>query len=185
MKLIGLKKIHQGKYLSYYNAIYENDNKEEKIYEFVSRNNNLKDLNHFDFKPLSICMVIKSQKEDCILLEKEFRLSINDFCYNLPQGLIDDGETICEASKRELEEETGLLLTDISKVYPPSLTEEGITSDTLCMVYGHAKGKIIHTNHSNEDISAVWVNKEEASSLLKENYIMSVRVQLALIDFIK
>ena len=43
--------------------------------------------------------------EDLVLLQKEFRMATNNWVYNFPAGLIDEGETPEEAAIRELKEE--------------------------------------------------------------------------------
>ena len=53
--------------------------------------------------------VIALTKEDKLLLVRQFRFGVNDFTWELPAGLIDPGESIEEAARRELEEETGYI----------------------------------------------------------------------------
>ena len=48
---------------------------------------------------------IESTEDGDILVCKEFRYPLNDFCYEFPAGLIDEGETPEEAAIRELKEE--------------------------------------------------------------------------------
>ena len=185
MKLIEVKKIIEGNYLSFYNAKYLNEKNEIKIYEFVSRNKNLSIDNLISDKPSGVCMIIFNETKTKLLLLKEFRLTVNEYVYNLPEGLIEKDETICEASKRELEEETGLKLVSVDNVLPPSLAEEGITNDLLVYVYGIARGRIKMTSFSNEVIEPLWVSKEDALNLIKQNVLFSSRAEVVVNDFIK
>lgn len=50
------------------------------------------------------------EDDEKILLNKEYRMSVGGFVYNFPAGLIDDGETPEQAARRELKEETDLIL---------------------------------------------------------------------------
>lgn len=69
--------------------------------------------------------------DDKILLSKEYRYVIDDFSWEIPGGGIDSGETPEEAAIRELEEETGLQVTQLEKLgmfYPlSSFNTESIT----------------------------------------------------------
>lgn len=46
-------------------------------------------------------------EEDRVLLVRQFRLPANQELWELPAGRIDAGETVLDAAKRELREETG------------------------------------------------------------------------------
>lgn len=51
--------------------------------------------------------VLPVVEEGRILLVKQYRNAIDDISYEVPAGLIDDGETPEQAAARELREETG------------------------------------------------------------------------------
>ena len=180
MKLINLTKIHQGKYLTYYVADYENKEGNIKSYEFISRDNNLS-LETFGHNvPAGVGMVILNETKDKILLQKEFRLACNRFIYNFPAGLIDVGETPEQAAKRELKEETGLDLIEIKDSLSPSYANQGTSDELMTIVIGTARGEITNSCYVNEEIEAKWYTKEEIKRLLEEGAYMSVRTQMFL-----
>ena len=51
--------------------------------------------------------VIAITKDGQMILERQFRHGLGKTCYELPCGVIEEGETPLEAAKRELLEETG------------------------------------------------------------------------------
>lgn len=51
--------------------------------------------------------VIARTVEGKIILVRQFRFGIGDYTLEIPGGMIDKGETISEAAKREMREETG------------------------------------------------------------------------------
>ncbi|MES3517180.1 MAG: NUDIX hydrolase [Natronomonas sp.] len=47
-----------------------------------------------------------------VVMVEQFRPAIRELCYELPAGIVEDGESFVEAGVRELEEETGLRAMD-------------------------------------------------------------------------
>ncbi len=73
-------------------------------------------------------VVILAEKEDKILLVKQFRYPMKEIMFELPAGKLEIGEDPFEAAKRELEEETGYSAnkwTDLGYVYTsPGYSDE-------------------------------------------------------------
>lgn len=180
MKLIDLKKIHEGKYLTYYVADYLNKNNEIKSYEFISRDNNLTKENFGKNKPAGVGLVPFSLDKNKILLQSEFRLATNRFVYNFPAGLIDNGETPEEAAKRELKEETGVDLIKVIDVLSPSYASQGTSDELMVIVICLCEGEIQESCFADEEINAKWYTKEEIRKLLNDGAFMSVRTQMFL-----
>ncbi len=44
-----------------------------------------------------------------LVMVEQFRPTIRELCYELPAGIVEDGESFAEAGRRELEEEVGLV----------------------------------------------------------------------------
>ena len=180
MKLKNLKKIHEGKYLTYYVADYELNNGGIKSYEFISRDKNLT-LETFGHNvPAGVGMVPISEDDSKILLQKEFRLATNNWVYNFPAGLIDKGETPIEAARRELKEETGVELVKVEAELSPSYASQGTSDEKMVIVICRVKGEIKKSCYAEEEIEANWYTKEEIKKLLDEGAYMSVRTQMFL-----
>lgn len=184
MKLIDLKKIHKGKFLSYYEAIYENENHHQKRYEFISRNPSLTKETFGNNKPAGVGMVCFSMDKKKVLLEAEFRLACNRFVYNFPAGLIDEGETPAEAAKREIKEETGVEIKEIIKELSPSYASQGTSDELMVIVIAKCEGEIAKSCYEDEEIVAKWYDKEEVRKLLDEGAYMSVRTQMFLYQWV-
>jgi ADP-ribose pyrophosphatase len=101
---------------------------------------------------------------DEIVLGNEFRPGVmvgGDYPYtdNLVAGSIEKDETAQDAAVREMQEETGLLLSNPVLIHPGAYVSSGGTSEKIAIVYGtvdtgHAGG--IHGNATeNEDILTV------------------------------
>lgn len=180
MKLIDLKQIHKGKYLSYYLATYLNKDNQIKEYEFISRDKDLTKDKFGHNLPAGVGLVPLSLDKSKVLLQAEFRLATNRFVYNFPAGLIDKGETAEVAAKRELKEETGLDLVEVIATLSPSYASQGTSDELMQILICTCKGEIKESCYADEEITARWYTKEEIKELLKQNAFMSVRTQMFL-----
>lgn len=180
MKLTKLNKIHEGKYLSYYEADYINNEGHIKRYEFISRNKNLTIDQFGKVNPAGVGMVPFSIDKSKVLLQKEFRLACNNWVYNFPAGLIDEGETPEIAAKRELKEETGVDLVKIEATLSPSYASQGTSDEMMYIVICLVEGEIKQSCFADEEIEAKWYTKEEIKDLLAKKVFMSVRTQMFL-----
>ncbi len=77
----------------------------------------------------AVIMPIDEKKR--ILLVRQYRLPARDYLWELPAGRVDKGETVLQAAKRELREETGLRakrFTKLASFYvSPGFLEEKMT----------------------------------------------------------
>jgi ADP-ribose pyrophosphatase len=49
-----------------------------------------------------------------VVMVEQFRPTIRELCYELPAGIVEDGESYAEAGARELEEEVGLVADSVA-----------------------------------------------------------------------
>ncbi len=112
------------------------------------------------------------EKKDKIVLVKQYRVPVNDYIYELPAGLCEDGEDFHNAAIREMYEETGLKFEPL-KVDPmfehPRFTSIGMSDESVATVYGYGYGipTSIH-EEASEEIEVVIADKEEVKRILKE-----------------
>lgn len=94
-QIIEQKVAYQGKLLSFLELKVLESNNEEKIYEGVSH------------QGAAVILPLTIAKE--VLLVEQYRPVIAEKIWELPAGLIDQGESPLTAAKRELLEETGFI----------------------------------------------------------------------------
>ena len=180
MTLKSLKKVYQGKFLTYYVATFDLLNGNIKEYELVSRDPNLTLEKFGKNKCAGVGMVTFNVGKTKILLQREFRPATNRWVYNFPAGLIDEGETALDAAIREVREETGLKVVKVEAVLPPSYASQGTSDELMQIVICECEGEITGSIYAEEEIKPEWYTKEEIKKLIDEGAYMSVRTQMFL-----
>lgn len=177
MQLKNIEKKSDGHYITRYNLTYETVDKKEKVYEIISRNPNLTEAKQLNDSPVdSVVLIIHDETNEHILLNREFRLAVNEWVYNFPAGLIDPGEIPMEAAKRELHEETGLILDKIVDIIPESYGAVGFSNEKNICIVGTASGTFSPSTSTVEEIEAGWYNREQIKELLS-NHRFAARTQ--------
>ncbi|MBP3458476.1 MAG: NUDIX hydrolase [Lachnospiraceae bacterium] len=164
MKLLGIEKVRDGKYLKNYELTYLNKAGREKKYEIVSRSE-ISDTESLGSSVSGLSIVVICQ--DKLLLLREFRMGINRTIYNLCAGLLEPGESVEECIERELYEETGLKLKRIIDIMPPSFAAVAISDIQTRIAIVEAEGEFSDHTSDNEQIHAAFYTKEECAQLLK------------------
>lgn len=168
MKFVKLVKKEQGKYITRYDLTYLTEDNKEKHYEMISRDNNITKFPQLhNRKADAVVLIIHNKDNSKILLNREFRLAVGEWVYNFPAGLIDAGETPEIAAKRELQEETGLILDEIEEIIGESYSAVGFSNEKNICIVGKASGTFQKSSSSVEEIEANWYSKEEIQNLLK------------------
>ena len=164
MKFIKLEKVKDGKYLKNYEITYLNKAGKEKKYEMVSRKE-LADITDIGKRASGVSIV--AFHEDKLLLLREFRMSVNKTIFNLCAGMIEEGESIEECISRELYEETGLSISNIRAILPPSYLAVGISDMKTYIAIVDVEGDFSDHTSDNEMIQARFYSREEVAALLQ------------------
>lgn len=102
-----------------------------------------------------------------LVVTKEFRVAIWDYEYGFAAGLIDEGEDIIETARRELKEETGLDLVEVTHISKPVYSSAGMSDESCHMVLGRAAGTVSDEFlEETEDIETLLLDIDEIKELL-------------------
>ena len=170
--ILTIEKTTDNRFLNMYNLHYENKVGRKKLYHIASRGRDIDALKISTRKNTPDGVIIYSiygEKRDRMVLVRQYRLSIDDYIYELPAGLVDEGETYAQAGARELKEETGLDFEplEVDEMYhKPFFTTIGMT------VYGYASGTVSADGlEDSEQLEVVLADRAEVRRILKEENV--------------
>ncbi len=165
----GIRKIHEGKFVTRYDVDYLTAGGNEKTYEMISRNRNMRTLEELQNKtPDSVVLILTDESGERILVIREYRMAMAQWICNFPAGLIDPGETPEESAKRELWEETGLTLIRIDDILDNSYSAVGFSNERNICVFGAAAGEFRKSTSDVEEIVPGWYSKAEIREMLRK-----------------
>ena len=169
MDFQGIRKIHEGRFITRYDIDYVTAEGHPKTYEMISRNKNIQTLEDLqNVRSDAVVLILTDETGEHILVNREFRLAMAKWIVNFPAGLIDPGETPEESARRELWEETGLELVSIDDVLDNSYSAIGFSNERNICVFGKARGTFRKSTSDVEEIVPGWYTKEEMKELLRK-----------------
>lgn len=136
-----------------------------------------------------VIYAICRQNPGRLVMIRQYRYPLNAELYELPAGLIDEGETPQQAAVREMREETGLTFLPCEEIDPafegPYFLGAGLTDETSTTVFGYADGEISKRyQESTEQIEVLFAGKAEAKEILHTQRV-SLRAAFLLVQFLQ
>lgn len=184
--------LNQTKFLNFYKATYENRMGERKEWFIATRKkDSVIRKQYFEGKEDTVdaVLVLATHEESGkLVLIKQFRVPLNDYIYELPAGLIDEGESYEMSVGRELKEETGLELTVIEKEKSREklYLSPGMTDESIALVYCKCRGELSKAYmEADEDIEPMLVSKEEAKEILSSGAKIDIKAFMALQHYVQ
>ena len=169
MEIKKADKLTDLKWLNLFDVAYVDKNGHSKSWQLATRAREPKCVTGRFTKPDAVVIVPFHTPENKIVITKEYRVPLADYEYGFPAGLVDDGESIEQAARRELKEETGLTLTRVISISPPIYSSAGMTDESVAMVYIECSGKpSTALNTASEAIEVELISRSQASRLCED-----------------
>ena len=120
----------------------------------------------------AVMIIAVVKQSDEVILVKQFRPPTNQFVFEFPAGLIDDGESPALSAERELYEETGYH-GEIIEISEPAYNSPGMSGEQLITVRMELDadhfndGPPESCQEESEDIETILVKRSELKDFLK------------------
>lgn len=190
-KYTAVRRLTDNQFLNLYEMDALTDKGKEFHYYFASRNKE-KELplltGRIPANGIVIYPVWKREPDKLVMI-RQYRYPLDAWIYELPAGLVDEGESPREAAIREMKEETGLDFTPYEEGEPafqkPLFLGAGMTDETSTSVFGYADGELSgRFMEDTESIEVFLADKKEALRILREERV-SLRAGFLLMEFVK
>lgn len=123
----------------------------------------------------AIAVLVVNEKGDKTLLVNQYRPGVAKNIFEIPAGIIEDGESAISTLYRELEEETGYTKEDVELLYAsekPFIVSPGYTQERLYIYIVRVKDDNIVPKNLNldigEDLYNQWFKIEEAAKISED-----------------
>jgi ADP-ribose pyrophosphatase len=133
MKITRLEKLTQERWVNLFAASYEHQGHTGR-WVFASRGQQPHIGPHNDAVLMVPILRMPGQGPRLVLI-REFRVPVGDYVIGLPAGLIEEGEPVEEAIRREMREETGYEVTKFKRITQPLYSSSGLTDEAAAMAF--------------------------------------------------
>ena len=171
------EKITDYPHLNLIRARYKDRTGTDKSWLYASRQDSA--------RPDAVVVIPFHQQENKLVLIKEFRVPLGEFQYGFPAGLVDSGESVVQAGRRELYEETGLTVVNVIKQSPAVFSSSGLTDESISLLYVVCDGSAnTEHNEASELIEVKMLSQNQAADFMgQDNILFDVKTWIVLDRF--
>jgi ADP-ribose pyrophosphatase len=138
MKILRTKRLTNERWVNLFERFFRHNGREGRWVFASRRQKPAVPAKGFDAVVIVPILRDRGQTPRLVLL-KEFRIALGAYEYSFPAGLVERGETVEEAARRELQEETGLELVKVTRISPPTYSSAGMTDESVVILFATAR----------------------------------------------
>lgn len=189
-RIKGLTPLAQTKFLNMFDVMYHNKCGQERHWMVASRKSfdclQKRYFNNEEDQVDAVVIAAYHEDQQAIVLVRQYRVPLNDYVYELPAGLVEDGLDARETLAKELKEETGLeLVKQIEAAsHPKVYLSAGMTDESVAFAYCICKGELSTDGlEADEDLEPVLVCREHVRALLEGTHKIDIKAYMLLQSF--
>lgn len=172
MKIKNARALTGQSWLNLFEIDYTDKSGRDRTWQLVSRAATPKCMTGAFDRPDAVLMVPYHIGCKKLAVIREYRVALADYQYEFPAGLLDKGETVEQAARRELKEETGLDLTTVTRHSPAVYNSAGLADESVRIVFCECDGQPSTTgNEGSEEISVQLLTPVGAGKLLASDHV--------------
>jgi ADP-ribose pyrophosphatase len=180
-----LKKLTDLRWLNLFEVEYQHQKGSRGKWEFVSRKPHpVPGPAPIEPDAVFIVPILKTPHGNRLVAVREFRVPLGDYEISFPAGLQEPGESVESTARRELAEETGLVLTKVLAVSPPVVSTAGLSDESAAIVFVECTGEpgTAGADHS-EEIEVLILDYDAMVALRRSAAKFSAKAWCLLLTF--
>lgn len=126
---------------------------------------------------------ILCEKDDKVLLVKQFRYPYAEELWEIPAGKLNAGEDPKETAIRELEEECGVKAKKVSLLFEVYPTPAYDTEIIRIFKAEEIEKSVVHLDE-DEFLTSAWIDKDDLKKMIRSGEIKDAKTLIALLSIL-
>jgi ADP-ribose pyrophosphatase len=169
MKISAVNKLSHAPWLNLFEVTYRLEGRDPRSWTLATRQEIPRCASGRFETPDAVIIAAFHRTRQKLVVIRECRVPLAGLEYGFPAGLVDAGESIEEAARRELMEETGLSVARILKTSPPLYSSAGMTDESVSLVYVECDGEpSVASQEGTEQIEVMFLSAAEAGRICSD-----------------